>query len=359
MERAFVIAWLCVCLFSLSVIGSGCTPRTKTAAGPSPAPETRRPPQRLWEGERAKVVVMEFDNRVRLHPKGKTQVIPDVFGKSMQRYLVKGLHQTEQFAVVKNSRTTRTLRESDFTSAGQMKRKTLVKMGPLEGAEFLITGSVTAYQLSQESIKAGTDEDPFFAEPAMPGSSPNAPLVKKMFANLPTAKQDRIVIGLSLIDGTTGKTIGSTIVEGTVPEFGIQADRFFEEQLLRTSGSLRTPMQKALRVCTMKAVHWIAETGLAYRRQVALRSVPPSSSVKEKPALVKKPLAEKRNNKNQVFAPQSAKNPESTERSMVETPDAEKPTTKKPLAEKPVAEKPMTEKPLPKQEAPQSEEWGQ
>jgi curli biogenesis system outer membrane secretion channel CsgG len=348
MERIIVIVRLCVCFFVLSLVVGGCTPKTKPASSssPPPPPEARRlPQQRVWEGERAKVVVMEFDNRVRLQPRGKSQVVPDVFGKSMQRYLVKGLHQTEQFAVLKNSRTTRVLKESDFTPVGQMRRKTMEQIGPFEGAEFLITGSVIAYQLSKESVTAGVEDDPFFSEPVVAGGgSPTESLVKKMFVNLLTVKQDRIAIGLSVIDVTTGKIIDSTIVEGTAQEFGAQKGRFFEEQLLRTSGSLRTPMQKALRACTMKAVDWIADTGLTYRRQAALRSVSPAPPVVEKSIAVKKPGAEKKSDKEPIPSSRPTQKPDLVERS---------------IGEKPEAEKPMVEKTIPKKEAPQSEEWGQ
>lgn len=361
MERIIVIIRLCVCFFACSLVGSGCATRPKPlAAAPPPTSEVRRLPQKVWEGERAKVVVLEFDNRVRLQPKGKSQVVFDVFGKSMQRYLVKGLHQTERFAVVKNSGMTRVLMERDFTPAGQVKRKTMEQIDPSKGAEFLITGSVIAYQPSKESVSAGVEADPFFSEPIVAGGgSPTESLVKKMFANWPTVKQDRIAIGVSLIDVPSGKTIDSTIVEGTAQEFGALNGRFFEEELLRTSGSLRTPMQKALRVCTMKAVDWIAETGLAYRRQVGLRSLPPASPVVEKPAAVKKPMVEKKNGDEPLPATESPIKPDVIERSIAEKPEAKRPALRRSPVEKPVAGEPLAEKPIPKKEAPQSEEWGQ
>jgi hypothetical protein len=107
-------------------------------------------------------------------------------------------------------------------------------------------------------------------------------------------------------------------------------------------------MQKALRVCTMKAVDWIAGTSLAYRRQVALRSSPPALVV-EKPSALKKPGAEKKSDTEQVPSAQSTRKPDLVERSVAEKPEVEKRTTGKSVVEKL----------LPKKEAPQSEEWGQ
>ena len=357
MERLIAIVQLSVWLFLFSLLVSGCAPRTQTPPPPS-APEARRAPQRVWEGERAKVVVMEFGNRVRLRPSVKNQVSPAVFSKSMKKYLVTGLHQTEQFAVLNTSGATRVLKESDFTSIGQMKQKTLEQIGPFDGAEFLITGAVLAYRPSPESVSAGIRVDPFFGVPTTTGREPTTGSLAKLFESLPTAERDRIAIGLRLIDVVTGKTIDSTIVEGTPQEFGHRSGRFFEEQLLKTSGPLQTPMQKALRVCTLKAVDWIAETGLVYRRQVALRQLPASRVVEKTPA-AKNPMTEKKSAKAQPPSSPSVKKPEPVERPVAEKPMRELPTIEKAVVENPVAEKPSVEKTTPKKDALHNEEWGQ
>jgi curli biogenesis system outer membrane secretion channel CsgG len=367
MEKFAVMIWLWGWLFSLSLVVNGCAPKTNTAATPQPTSEVRQAlPQPTWEGEPAKIAVMEFDNRIRLAAKKeRKRAIPDVFGKRMKQYLVKGLLQTEQFSVLDDAGTARALKANDFTAVGQIKRKTMEKLGPFEGTDFLISGAVITYQPSKESLRAGIEADPFFAEFAVAGdNSPTDVRAKKLFEAWPAAYRDRIVIGLSLIDVTTGKTFDSTIIEGTAQEFGLQRGKLFEEKLLQTSGSFQTPMQKALRACTIKAVSWIAETGVAYRRQAALRPASPVSPAVERPSVSKKSPTEKKSEKSQTPESQPTNKPSRTERSVGEKPAAEKPRAEQAVAEEPPAEKPTSERTapkqaVPKQEAPQTEEWGQ
>lgn len=347
-------------LFSLAllsgVVSTGCTARPQPVSVPAaPLPQPSPP---MWVGERAKVVVMGFGNKVSLDARTKRAVADAVLGNSMKQHLVTGLHQTEQFAVLHQRGAKHTLTGQDFTAGGEIKRKAIEQIGSLDGAEFLIAGEVKVYQPSLTSLDAGIDADPFFASARMSGHGVAPEARTKAFASLPALSHDRIAISVRLINAANGKTIGLTTVEGTPQEFGRPGGGFFDEKLIRTSGSLHTPMQKALRVCTMKAVNWIAETGLAYRRQAALR---PSSSppAVESPVPVKKTSVEKKNQREKPLPEPVVKKPglkakPTAEKSILETPSVERPSR-----EKSIVEKPITGKALPKNEMPHREEWGQ
>jgi len=334
-------------LFLLSqVFVAGCA--TRPPAVEVTTTDSPRPPQRMWVGERAKVVILEFGNKVPLESSGKRSIIDSVFGNNMKKQLVMGLQQTEQFAVLDPLGAKRALTEQDFTSTGEIKRKTMSKLGPLEGAEFLITGAVTVYQPSRMSINTGIEADPLFSNGGMAGHGVTAATLAQAFASLPVASQDRIAIDLRLIDAATGKAIGATAVEGVPQEFDQQRGGLFDENLTTTFRSLSTPMQKALRVCTIKAVDWIAATGLAHRRQAVLPPTP-LPSTEEKPKLIKRPVVEKKSEREKPVREPTVRKQEAIERPMVE----------KPSAEKLVIEKPVVEKSPPKKEVPRSEEWGQ
>jgi hypothetical protein len=87
----------------------------------------------------------------------------------------------------------------------------------------------------------------------------------KVFGTLPAVSQDRVVIELRLIDATTNNMIDRTIAECTSSDFGEGIDGMFGQQLVAASESMRTPMQRAVRACAIKAVNWIADKGVAYR----------------------------------------------------------------------------------------------
>jgi hypothetical protein len=168
--------------------------------------------------------------------------------------------------------------------------------------------------------------------------------------------QDRIAINLRLIDATNGKPISWTIIEGSPAEFGQQRNGLFSEKLMQTSGPLQTPMQKALRVCTIKAVNWIAETGLSYRQgKVELPFSLPvkKAAVRQKNGRRDNPLSEPTVKK---FKPREKK---ITEKEPVESPIVEKPLAENLTKAERGIGKPTAEKPTPKKEALHREEWGQ
>jgi hypothetical protein len=246
----------------------------------------------------------------------------------------------------------RVLTSQDFTPKGEIKRKVLNKLGPLDGAEFLIAGMVTAYQPSRTSRNAGIEADPIFAGAGVRQGVTKTTLTKA-FTSLPTASEDRVTVELRLIEAATGKTISTTTVEGTPQELGQPRGGLFDEKLSTPSGSLTTPMQKALRACTIKAVDWIAETGLAHRgRAMALPT--PLPAVEEKPTASKKPIVEKKNLREKLVREPIVKKQEVSERPLAEKPPVEKPSTAKSIVEKA-----MGEKSGPKKAASGTEEWGQ
>jgi curli biogenesis system outer membrane secretion channel CsgG len=303
-------------------------------------------------GERAKVVIFEFENKFVVRADGKRSSLDSVLGNSLKKHLVMGLHQTEQFAVLDPLGAKRVLTSQDFTAKGEIKRKIRNKLGPLDGAEFLIAGVVTAYQPSRRSRNAGIEADPLFGDAGTKQGVTTAALAKA-FASLPTASQDRITIEMRLIDAVTGTTISTTSVEGTPQGVGQPRGGLFDEKLSTPTTQWSTPMQKALRACTIKAVDWIAETSLAHRgRAVALPA--PLSPVGEKPRSSKKPIVEKKNVREKP-----GREPIVKKREVSERPLTEKPTVEKPSAPKPGGERPIVEKPVPKKEALRSEEWGQ
>jgi|GEM_PF-3311464 len=348
-------------LFS-GVVSIGCAARPRPVS--SPVVELRQPPpQPPWVGERAKVLVMGFGNTVTLDASVKRAVTDMVLGNGMRRHLVIGLRQTEQFAVLKRRGAKLMLTGQDFTPSGDVKRKAFEQIGSLDKAEFLIAGEVKVYQPSSESLAAGIEADPFFGSTGAIRNEVTAEARTKAFARLPAASKDRIVISVRLIDAAKGKTIGLTTVEGTPRELGQHGSGLFDEQPRRTSVSLQTPMQRALRACTMKAVNWIVETSFAYRQQAALRPALSPLAV-ENPGPAKKAAVEKKDQQEKLSPEPTAKKPAlkvkpRAEKEIAETPPLADPSGEKPPKEKSAVRKPVAGKAIPTNETLQREEWGQ
>lgn len=74
--------------------------------------------------------------------------------------------------------------------------------------------------------------------------------------------QDHVAIDIRIVDAQTGRIVNATSVEGTPREINGAFAGIFGNTLGGLSGSYKTPIQKAVRTCMIKAVNWIAENSL-------------------------------------------------------------------------------------------------
>lgn len=278
MQRPRLLSWSLIgflCLFVFACSTSKPVPPAPPALPPPPSP----PPRPAWSGEKAQVAIVEFDDKVETQLQGSGKAkgarMRNLLGRGMEEQLVTALRQTGQFVIlepqVKNVQNKR----------GESRT---VRVGNLEGAEFLIYGTVTTYQLSQESTGAGVSADPLLGIFSSNTGNLTANSAERTFTALTSAEQDRVGMAIHLIDVKTGKIINETQVEGLPQDFSPSLDGLFGPELFTASSPMQTPMQKAVRVSVIKAVNWIADNCLEYRKQLALNPSPAESP---------KPLAKK------------------------------------------------------------------
>ena len=242
---------------------------------PPPAPPPP-PPRPTWVGEKASIAVVSFDDKTAPKPpaKGKTKGkgTRNLLGRGMESQLATALRQAGQFVVLEPE-TKRSVRNK------RGKTQTSVRIGNIEGAEFLLSGSVTKYLLSQDSISAGVERDPLLSAFS---SDPNEALARSAttaFGAFTAAPEDQVGITLRLIDAESGRLISETTITTTAQNLGPSLEGIFGPELLGISGEFSTPMQKAVRANTIQAVNWIADNCLAYRKQLA-ENPPPAEPPK-------------------------------------------------------------------------------
>lgn len=263
-------------LFCCAILGCAAKPPPP----PPPALPPPPPPRPTWSGEKAQLAVVSFDDKVSPKPstKGKrrSKQVRSLIGRGMENQLVTTLRQAGQFVVVEPPE------RSVPNKRG--KKQTSVRIGNIEGAEFLLSGSVTKYLPSQESLSAGVERDPLLGAFS---SDTNETLVQSAgatFATFTPAPEDRVEISLHLIDAKSGRLIGETAIETMAQDLGSSLKGIFGPELLNLSGELPTPLQKAVRANNIKAVNWIAANCLAYRKQLAENPPPEPPKPLEKKA---------------------------------------------------------------------------
>jgi curli biogenesis system outer membrane secretion channel CsgG len=288
---------LCCCLVWGSLFGcsagkSSLTPPVVDTPVPSPSVEPKM-----------KIVVLRFENKTKKNKMDNSSEEDQLFGNGIKTQLTTALQQTGQFVILDNSGPRKVLWSRAFTPSGEIKKEARERLGSLGDAEFLVAGAITTYQLSQGSKAAGIDADQFLREPQAKALGVSAGAAEKVFGTLPAASQDRVVVELRLIDAKTNKTIDSTTAECTASDFGEGIGGLFGQQLVAASESTRTPMQRAVRVCAIKAVNWVADRGIAYRDgKITVMPIPtepapnlrPTKPVRSKQALRKTPAPRSR-----------------------------------------------------------------
>jgi curli biogenesis system outer membrane secretion channel CsgG len=216
---------------------------------------------------------MEFDNKTgtdyQISHNAKGTQLGNPIGNGMKEQMVTALMQTGQFIVLERSAVKDVLSEQEFGKSGAVKKETAAAVGEIEGAEFLIYGAVTEYLPSQASIAGGGAIDPLFgALGAGPGAAIFAAVAQSAIGAA-SASQDHIAIDIRLVDARTGRVVNATSVEGTPQDYSASLGGIFGSALLGVSAQVQTPIQKAVRACIIKAVNWIGDNALEYRKTVA------------------------------------------------------------------------------------------
>jgi curli biogenesis system outer membrane secretion channel CsgG len=227
--------------------------------------------QRPWYGDKARVAVMEFDNKTgvdfQVSHSLKGTTVGNPIGSGMKEQIVTALMQTGAFIVLERQALKDVMGEQDLGASGRMKRETAAAIGELEGAEFLIYGAVTEYLPSQASAAAGVGVDPIFGYLGSGLGGPLFGVLVQRAAAAVMANQDHVAIDIRLVDAKTGRVVSATSVQGNPQDFGGSLGGIFGSVLLGVSAQYQTPMQKAVRACIIKAVNWVADNCLDTREK--------------------------------------------------------------------------------------------
>ena len=235
-----------------------------------------------WDGPRARVAVIEFTNETGVLQQtsqhsttiqvvspagGPTPVVTtrDPIGSGMRTQLITALVQTGAFIVLERGRGLEDVVREQDGIPGRMREETLPETGVIEGAQFLIYGAVTEYEPAQASVAGGIGINPFQGRLSDPTVSPGNVLVQIFAATAAGAfaEQAHIVIDIRMVDARTGRVVNATAIKGTPRDFGGAFGGTFGRVLVGIGGQYRTPIQKSIRACTIKAANWIAENAMA------------------------------------------------------------------------------------------------
>lgn len=273
MSQSHYLRGVALTLLCCTIIG--CSAKQPPPPPPAPPPS---PPRPMWSGEKAQIAVVSFDDKVSPTPstKGKkrNKQVRNLLGRGMENQLVTTLRQAGQFMVMD---------PPERTVRNKRGKTNAVRIDTIEGAEFLLSGSITKYTLSQGSLSAGVERDPLLGAFSSDTNDTMVKAAETTFATFTPTPEDRVEISLHLIDAKSGRLVSETTIEAVAQDLGPSLEGLFGPELLNLSGELSTPLRKAVRAANIKAVNWIADNCLAYRKQLAENPPPePPQPLKKK-----------------------------------------------------------------------------
>ena len=154
----------------------------------------------------------------------------------MSDMLADALVNSGRFIVLEREHVRDVLGEQDFGKSGRVKGGTAAQVGEIEGAQWLIRGSVTQF------------------EPECGGAT----------LAVVGMKRACVAVSMRIIDAKTGRVLASTTVEGSATTAGVGITFNVPRSPLPVGlgGWSKTPMEKAIRDCIESAVDYVIKRKL-------------------------------------------------------------------------------------------------
>ncbi len=179
----------------------------------------------LYSNEKPRVGVLRFTNSVA--GTGFWVWNPKV-ASELQDMLISELNSTGAFQVLERKEINAVLSEQDLSASGRVSKETLVKMKRIKGAQYLIAGTVSAFEMSN-STGGGIS----FKGISLRGRK------TKVY----------IAVDVKVIDAETGEIVDTRTIEAKAKGTSIGAGVTINDISFSGDDAKKTPVGKAIRAC--------------------------------------------------------------------------------------------------------------
>lgn len=217
------------------IAGCAMTQPTATVTS-SGGPTMQQAQQEAYDGPKARIAVNKFLNKA---SSGHREL-----GQGMADMLTSALFHSNRYIVLDRTDIKDVMEEQDLGASGRIKQETAAPIGELEGAELMVTGAVTAFKADAGGGFGGV----------------GVPIGGGSFLGLGGgAKQAYMAIDVKVTDTKTGRIVAMATVEGKSTDWfgGLGGAVGGVPVPFALAGYQNTPMEKAIRVCIVKAVDYI------------------------------------------------------------------------------------------------------
>lgn len=222
----------------LAVSLAGCASAEPTATVTSAGgPTIQQAQQEPYNGPKARAAVNKFTVK---SAKGHRDL-----GQGLADMLTTALFHSNKFIVLDRTDHQAVMAEQDLGASGRIKQETAAPIGQMEGAELLVTAAVTAFEPDAGGGLGGV----------------GVPVGGGAFVGVGGGgTQAYMAMDLKVVDAKTSRIVGAVTVEGKSTDWfaGIGGAIGGVPVPFGLVTYQNTPMEKAIRVCIVKAVDYIA-----------------------------------------------------------------------------------------------------
>lgn len=161
---------------------------------------------------------------------------PPEFARTLTEMLTTTLTATGRFVVLERQQMQAIAAEQDLAAAGRISKETGAAQGHIIGAQAMITGDITGYSYTQQSVGA------------------NALNVIKGLKVGASRVSAAVIVDLRMIDAATGEVLASAKGNGSASSTGVAADLTKDDQQISSSGAWSTPLGQASRAAITEVV---------------------------------------------------------------------------------------------------------
>lgn len=188
-----------------------------------------------YDGPQARIAVGDFQV--------KAAKAPGEIGDGLREMLITSLFNTNHFIVIERQAIKDILLEQDLGASGRVINKTAAPTGKLEGAELMVYGVVSEFEMdaSGSGISLGLSSLPF----SLGGGVKNC----------------HMAIDLRVVDTSSGRIVFAARSKGKASDTNIRLGANIKAGNTRMPLSLgsykNTPMEKAIRACIERSVEYL------------------------------------------------------------------------------------------------------
>lgn len=209
-------------------------PKAKVTSGGGP--NMQHAQQEAYNGPKARIAVSRFTDKT---AKGWWT---GRIGDGMADMLATALFNTNRYIVLERQTLNDVLAEQDLGASGRIRRETAAPIGQIEGAELLVTGTVTEFEPGSSGIGGGIG-----------GRSRS--IAGGILGGI---KRSHVAIDIRVIDTRTSRLVAATSVEGTATDISGLTGLAGGKLGGGLGGWHNQPIEKAIRITIGAATDFIA-----------------------------------------------------------------------------------------------------